>query len=492
MRYIFLFFFSLMIFASILSNAQQITIKQKNMTLPNVLKEIRKQSKLDFLYNEELLKGAKPINLNLKNASIAQALDSTLVNLPVTYTIHDMVVMIIAKEEFVQVRNVYSITGQIKDDKGLPLPGASVFLSGYKVGTVADADGKFVIPNLTPGNYDVLVQMLGYLPLSQNVLIANKSKELTINLQENIKLLTEVVIKPSPYRSQYLRIFREHFIGTSINASDCEIINPQVIRFDYDSQRRVLTANADEFLIIENKALGYRIRYLLNFFEKDDETGMVHFYGYPYFEEMEVSKRKRKQLEKKREVAYKGSPQHFFKSLFNNTDKQEGFTIHKMIKAPNHKKQPDKIIDERIKSFSEKLRKRSDEKRRKISLNYWKKMKLEPDTVEVMIREEVQRYFLVYQKSPALKTLEFKDALYIVYKGEKEPVDYVKYSGYKIKRPDDFVDYQISIVYGLKRSPAFYENGGIYDPQSLLFEGVWAYELVADMVPMDYVLPSRK
>jgi len=111
-----------------------------------------------------------------------------------------------------------------------------------------------------------------------------------------------------------------------------------------------------------------------------------------------------------------------------------------------------------------------------------------PDTVEVLVREEVERHTLVQQRSPSIKTIDFQDALYILFLKEQEPKDYTKYSGYKIERPRDFVDFQISLVYKLKSSPAFYQNGGLFDPESLLFEGMWAYEKVADMVPMDYVL----
>jgi hypothetical protein len=38
-----------------------------------------------------------------------------------------------------------SITGQVKDHKGIPLPGASVMIKGTKKGTVTDFDGKFTL-----------------------------------------------------------------------------------------------------------------------------------------------------------------------------------------------------------------------------------------------------------------------------------------------------------------------------------------------------------
>jgi hypothetical protein len=36
----------------------------------------------------------------------------------------------------------------------------------------------------------------------------------------------------------------------------------------------------------------------------------------------------------------------------------------------------------------------------------------------------------------------------------------------------------------------FYQNGTVYNPRSMLFENNWAWEKVADSVPIDY-LPKK-
>ncbi|HEX8608453.1 MAG TPA: carboxypeptidase-like regulatory domain-containing protein [Pedobacter sp.] len=476
-----------LVFAGIDSYAQRITLQRKNVTLQRVFKEIRKQTKYDFLYNADLLKGTKFVNVDFRNSRLEQALDSLLKSNALQYTIEDKVVLITARETFIQLKPItYAVSGVVKDRQGASLPGANILLSGYQIGTVADSAGRFVIRGLTPGNYNLLIEMIGYTPLTQNVIITKKAKEVEIILEENVKQLTEVVVRPDPFRSEYLATFKENFIGTSLNARKCVILNPEVIRFDYDKDQRILKASSDELLIIENRALGYTVKYLLSYFEKDYETNVVHFYGYPYFEELEKKESKIKRYARLRRSAYIGSPQHFFSALYNNTYREQGFFINKLVKMPNTKKKPDDVIDERLKLLSEKMRKRRDEKRRKESLSYWTKMKVLPDTVEVLLRDEVARHTLVQQKTPSLKTLNFDEALYIIFIGEKEPKDYTKYSGYKIERPAEFVNFQISLLYKLKPSPGFYESGGLFDPESLLFEGIWAYEKVADMVPMDY------
>src|SRR5687768_13342456 len=78
--------------------AQKITVKKTEARLQNVFKELRKQSGYDFLYNEEIMKNIKPVSIDVKNASIEQALDSAFSDLPLKYAIHDRLVMISAKD----------------------------------------------------------------------------------------------------------------------------------------------------------------------------------------------------------------------------------------------------------------------------------------------------------------------------------------------------------------------------------------------------------
>nr|WP_084406861.1 carboxypeptidase-like regulatory domain-containing protein [Pedobacter panaciterrae] len=491
MRLIFAFF--LIVFLYTNANAQGISLSLKNTELPTVFKEIRKQCNYDFLYDNSLLQGLKPVNVTIKNAGIKSVLSAVFEDLPVTYVIENKIVMVIArnKNEVLPPQNLYAISGVIKDKNGETLPGAGILLSGYQTGTVADNEGKFVIKNLKEGNYNVLVQMIGYLPANQNVTIINKSADIEIILQENVKQLKEVVIVSDAHRKERLKAFKESFIGTSPNSKKCEIVNPEVIQFDYDDEKHILKAVADEFIVVENQALGYRIKYLLKYFEEDEETKIVLFYGYPFFEEVKGSRSKIRGYQEKRKVAYLGSPQHFFRSLYNNSVDQEGFVVNKLVKAPNKDKLPDTIIKEKIKIFSDVNGEEISPRNRKDSLNYWFAMKNKPDTVEVMSRGNVRIDTLVKQKLSSLKTLNYKDALYIVYKKEKETRNYARNSGYKIERPREYSRYQISLVYQLKPSINFYENGGIYDPGSLLFEGVWGYEKVADMVPMDYKIEEQ-
>lgn len=386
----------------------------------------------------------------------------------------------------------FSITGTVKDKKGETLPGAAIYLSGYQAATVANNEGKFKLANIKPGNYDLLIQVIGFLPQNKNVVIANKTVDVEIVLTENVTELSEVVIKADPNRQRYINIFKDAFIGSTPNAKQCKILNPEVLQTDYDQSKRVLTVTATDFLIIENKALGYRIKYLLNFFENDEKANVVFYSGHPHFEELEKKESRIKRYIKPREVAYAGSSQHFFAALYHNHTKEEGFQIYKIAKVHNKNRPSDEVINANISRLS-----RTYYGESKLngmftdSLRYWRNMRTEPATLSVLNRSEVLVDTLVKQLFSNVKSVSYTDALYVMYTRERETTEYTNLSGHSVNRPLDIPNYQISIVYQLLQPMSFYENGGVFDPRALLYEGFWAYEKVADMVPMDY-LPNLK
>ncbi|PWS26699.1 hypothetical protein DHW03_11730 [Pedobacter yonginense] len=398
-----------------------------------------------------------------------------------------LLLLILANNSFAQ--NTYAITGIVRDKKD-GLPGASIYLSGYKIATVADNDGRFKLGNLKPGSYDLLVQLVGYLPFSKSVIISDQSVQVDLVLKENIAQLDEVVIRADPNRQKYINQFKEFFIGKTPNALQCKILNPQVLNVDFDVTNSTLTVSTTEFLVVENKALGYRLKYMLDHFEYNSRTHIIYYSGHPFFEELKATAAKKKKYIAAREVAYYGSSQHFFKSLYQNKAQDEGYIITKMIKIPNPNRYPEHVINEnlrKIKTLPEKtgIRKTAG-KIDTALLSFWTKQRDMPKTIDKFSRAELLTDTLVHYYNQNLKWLDYTDALCVQYTKEKESLAYSK-SGFWVFRPLDVPENEISVINLLQAPVRFYENGGIYDSRSLLFEGYWAYEKVADMVPMDYI-----
>ncbi len=389
----------------------------------------------------------------------------------------------------VNAQNTFSITGIVRDKKD-GLPGASIYLSGYKIATVADNDGKFKLSNLKPGSYDLLVQIVGYLPYSKSVIIADQSVQVDLVLKENVAQLDEVTVRADPNRQKYINQFKEFFIGKTPNALQCRILNPQVLNVDFDITKSTLTVSTTEFLIVENKALGYRLKYMLDHFEFNSRTHIIYYSGHPFFEELKASAAKKKNYSAAREIAYYGSSQHFFRSLYANKTKEEGFIINKMVKIPNPNRYPEYLINanlEKLNTLPEKTGIRKTAGKIDTALfSFWTKQKEMPRTIDKFSRAEVLTDTLVHDFNQNLKYISYTDALLIQYTKEKESLAYSN-TGFWIFRPLDVPENEISVANLMGEGVRFYENGGIYDSRSLLFEGYWAYEKVADMVPMDYI-----
>ncbi|KQS42076.1 carboxypeptidase-like regulatory domain-containing protein [Pedobacter sp. Leaf194] len=392
-------------------------------------------------------------------------------------------------------QNTFSISGKVKDKQG-GLPGAGVYLSGYKIATVADNNGNFSLPNLKPGSYDLLVQMVGYLPFSKSVIISDKSIQLDLLLNENTVQLNEVTIKADPNRAKYIKQFTEYFIGITPNSKQCKILNPQVLNVDFDVTKSLLTVKTTEFLIVENKALGYRLKYMLDYFEYNSRTRIIYFSGHPFFEELKASAAKKKKYIDAREIAYYGSSQHFFRSLYEGRSKEEGFLINKIIKIPNPNRYPEEVINQnltQIRTLPEKTGIRKVAGKIDVGLlDFWTKQKEMPRYIDKFSRAEVNPDTLVHDYNNNLKWINYTDALCIQYTKEKESLAYSN-TGFWVFRPMDVPENEISVVNHTTPDPVrFYANGGIYDARSMLFEGYWAYEKIGDMVPMDYIPIVKK
>lgn len=390
-------------------------------------------------------------------------------------------------------QQAFMLSGAVKGKKGEPLPGAGVYVSGYKIATVADNNGRYSL-SLKPGNYDILVQLIGFKAFNKNIIVADKALTFDFVLEEDAFQLQEVTIKPDPNREGYIRMFTDFFIGTTPNAQLCKIINPNVLIIDYSNDDAKLTVKTNQFLIIENQALGYRVKYQLNNFEFDNKSRIIYYEGFPYYEDLKGSKGKMKRWAEKRIEAYHGSTQHFFNSLYAGKSKEEGFEINKLIRQPNPNRAPDSLINANIKRLMQV--KQALNGTIKImagdSLNYWSKQKNAPATIAMLNRQQVNTDTLVKTYNESIKSINFNDVLYVIYKNEREASSYANRIGQSISRPLDMPDYQVSLI-NLQVAPVyFYENGGTYNPRSMLYEGYWSWEKIADSVPLDYLPPKQK
>ncbi|MDR1456403.1 MAG: TonB-dependent receptor [Tannerella sp.] len=169
---------------------QKLTFRNHRGTLNEFFKEIEKQSDYRFFYNDELVDIEQDIyQLNMKNKSIDEVLESLLANTGLKYRKLDNNLIVISSMELLQNQHV---TGTVVDAvTGESLPGVNIVVKGTPtLGTVTDADGGFSLN--VPDNTAVLVfSFIGY--TTQEVAVGSQ-RTLRIALEEDNLQLEEVVV----------------------------------------------------------------------------------------------------------------------------------------------------------------------------------------------------------------------------------------------------------------------------------------------------------
>ncbi len=79
--------------------AQNITLKQNNISLEKVINEIRKQCGCHFLYNTYVIKKAYPVSIDIKDATLESVLIVCFKDQPLTYYLVRNTVIIRQKGE---------------------------------------------------------------------------------------------------------------------------------------------------------------------------------------------------------------------------------------------------------------------------------------------------------------------------------------------------------------------------------------------------------
>ncbi|MFP5081525.1 carboxypeptidase-like regulatory domain-containing protein [Pedobacter sp. JCM 36344] len=328
----------------------------------------------------------------------------------------------------------FNLSGTILNENSEPIEAATVFIDGSKKISKTDANGEYILSGLSSGGYHLVVNMVGYGSIKQDVLILDKSITLNIKLISREQTLKEVVIVGDSQRYKYLNTFKRYFLGESENAAGCTILNSDIINFNLKGQ--ILTASTDDFLLIENAVLGYRVKYLLRNFQYNSYLETTQYQGQCIFEEMNGSLSQHQMWRQNRSEAYYGSLMHYLRSLYKGTTEKEGFLTYKVLNI----RLPIDIETDPVKCA---------------------KLLKQVDSNLIAIKYK-RRIYTIYNKALAARGFSFKKSERIV----KELDDRGS-----IFKTDGKID----------------SKGNYINYKELLVQGYWGRKRIGDQLPYEYV-----
>jgi len=393
-----------------------------------------------------------------------------------------------------------AISGRILNQADYkPIPNVNVFLNDASVGGQTAKDGTFMLRNAKPGKYELVVSIVGFETYRQPIIISNKDIKLPdITIAVKTITLTGVSITASGHKipqddfdwPKFYIQFKEEFLGTTDLAKECEILNPETIKLSYDDATSTLSAHSDDFIIIENKALGYKIRYLLARFTANTKDTLINglinshvkkssYTGSAFFEELKGTPAQQKRWQKTRTEVYYGSPMHFLRSALGNRLDEEGFRVVRLAIYSNPERPTDTLINSKIKYYTGLKSKNSQ----RDSLSYWNSKSKLPKILQKFMPYPLNAtdiLAITNQKGSYIFGCDHDD-LYISYN---------RYHHYPVVNPysnfnspgnleTTFVHFNLPFVF-------FGVHGGISNTNGVTYTGVWGRNRIAGLLPFDY------
>ncbi|MET7000117.1 SusC/RagA family TonB-linked outer membrane protein [Chitinophaga defluvii] len=154
------------------TNAQLISLSGEKMPLMEVLKEIHRQSGVDFIFAASSLKYAHPVTVDIHETPLNEALRQVFAGQPLAYEIADGAVTVWGKtprlsdnpDDNTSPAIAYDeIRGRVVDSLGKGLPSVTIRVKGAEIATKTDQSGYFVLYKV-PADAMIEITSLGYKP----------------------------------------------------------------------------------------------------------------------------------------------------------------------------------------------------------------------------------------------------------------------------------------------------------------------------------------
>lgn len=222
---------------------QKVNIHVENGEIQNVFRQIKEQTGLNFIYDEDQVSTLSPVTLSMKEATVESVLKRLFDNTPFEYSYEKL--SIVVKKRRTQLTtptDEIQITGVVIDKNEEAIPGVSVIIKGTTLGTATDINGKFVIR--IPSRDNVVLQF-SCIGMQKKEIVIKDDKELVVILEESSESIQEVVVTGIYSRN------KESFTGafSSYSKEDLKMVGTQNII-------QSLRSLDPSMLVIESKQWG--------------------------------------------------------------------------------------------------------------------------------------------------------------------------------------------------------------------------------------------
>jgi len=374
------------------------------------------------------------------------------------------------------------ITGVVQDSvTHEPLAFSSVFLANTTLGATTNENGAFVLERVPKGNYDIVGSYVGYRLSKQTITVTagTTAPAVTLRLASSGPQLGEVVVHADSHQEDNYRKFTDLFVGRTAFSKQCRITNAEDVDVVFNDTTKILTASTDNYVQVENKALGYRLKYFGMHFQYNETSDAVTYEGQTVFEEMKPKdEAQRRQWLANRLAAYNGSQTHFLKSVYDNQVKENNFLAQQVrLVVPLRAARAEAALRKKKTPFTA---------AELDSLRAWASLppiaQLNPVARPIDSLRRVAPDGRMY--------LRFSDELQVVYFGEApDPAYTTPMSPIGPAEKTMPAKRQVSRLMLLTTETEINDNGTLVNPFDVAPGGYWGFQRIGEFLPLDYEPP---
>ncbi|MFF5381523.1 SusC/RagA family TonB-linked outer membrane protein [Pedobacter suwonensis] len=183
------------------TKAQKVSIVEKNAPLERVLKEIRRQSGYNIIYDLNLILDARPVSIQVNQVNVLEAVQKSLNNQPLTFSVDGKTIVIKERsiaDKLVDLVKDIDVKVSIRDSLGRPLPGANVYNKTINKMYVTDKDGDILIKDVPANGYVLQISYIGY--KGEEIFVDRKTVSYYVKLTAASSALEEVSVVSNGYQ----------------------------------------------------------------------------------------------------------------------------------------------------------------------------------------------------------------------------------------------------------------------------------------------------
>jgi hypothetical protein len=362
-----------------------------------------------------------------------------------------------------------------------PLAFSSVFLANTTLGATTNENGTFTLERVPKGTYDIVGSYVGYRLAKQSITVTAgaTAPSVTLRLTSSGPQLGEVVVHADSHQEDNYRKFIDLFVGRTAFSKQCRITNAEEVDVAFNDTTKTLTATTNNYVQVENKALGYRLKYFGMNFQYNETSDAVSYEGQTVFEEMKPKdENQRRQWAANRLAAYNGSLTHFLKSVYDNQVKENNFLAQQVrLVVPPRATRAEAALRKKKTPFTT---------AELDSLRAWSELppiaQLNPAARPIDSLRRVAADGRVY--------LRFTDELQVVYFGEApDPAYTAPMSPIGPAEKTMPTKRQVSRLSLLAPETELNPNGTLENPFDVGRGEYWGFQRIGEFLPLDYAPP---